>query len=297
VPPEETTLPYSNGEDDNPPSLDAPRGDDSNSDDEGEDQYDAYHPNTMIPSVQRAHGLRPIKARYYSHMFLHATVMHHAMTQYSLKKGLRKFQKVGEAAVSKELKQLHMRDTFAPQDSKKLTAKQNREALESMMFLKEKRDGTIKGRACADGRKQRETAVPGAETSPTVAVESVMITATIDAHEGRDVAVVDVPGAFLLADMDEYVLMTIKGRLAELMVKAAPNIYRKYITLDANNQPILYVKLQNALYGCLRSALLFYDTCGGLEVTMVRAEPIRPVRREQDHKWPPINPSVARRRH
>jgi hypothetical protein len=43
------------------------------------------------------------------------------------------------------------------------------------------------------------------------------------------------------------------------MVKAAPNIYIKYITLDANNQPILYVKLQKALYGCLRSALLFYE--------------------------------------
>jgi hypothetical protein len=156
-----------------------------------------------------------------------------------------------------------MRDTFTPQDSKNLTAKQKREALESMMFLKEKRDGTIKGRACADGRKQRETAVPGAATSPTVAVESVMITATIDAHEGRDVAVVDVPGAFLSADMDEYVIMTIKGRLAELMVKAAPNIYRKYITLDANNQPILYVKLQKALYGCLRCTLLFYEKLVG----------------------------------
>jgi hypothetical protein len=43
------------------------------------------------------------------------------------------------------------------------------------------------------------------------------------------------------------------------MVKAAPNIYRKHITLDANNQPILYVKLQKALCGCLRSALLFYE--------------------------------------
>jgi hypothetical protein len=43
------------------------------------------------------------------------------------------------------------------------------------------------------------------------------------------------------------------------MVKAAPNIYRKYITLDTNNQPILYVKLQKALYGCHRSALLFYE--------------------------------------
>jgi hypothetical protein len=181
------------------------------------------------------------------------------MTQYSLKKGLRKFKKVGEEAVSKELKQLHMRDTFTPQHSNNLSDSQKQKALESLMFLKEKRDGTIKGRACADGRKQIETAVPGAETPPTVVLESVLITATIDAYEERDVEIVDVPGALLSADMDEEVIMTIRGRLAELMLKAAPNIYRKYITLDANNQPILYVKLQKALYGCLRSAMLFYE--------------------------------------
>jgi hypothetical protein len=85
--------------------------------------------------------------------------------------------------------------------------------------------------------------VPGGATPPTVSLEAVLITATIDAYEERDVAIIDVPGAFLSADMDEEVIMTIRGRLAELMVKAAPNIYRKYITIDANNQPILYVKL------------------------------------------------------
>jgi hypothetical protein len=122
------------------------------------------------------------------------------------------------------------------------------------MFLKEKSDGSVKGRACPDGRKLRDTDVPMDATSPTVALESVLITATIDAFEGCDVAMVDVPGAFLSAEMDEEVIMTIRGRLADLMVKAAPNVYRKYITIDANNQPILYVKLQKALYGCLRSA-------------------------------------------
>jgi hypothetical protein len=131
------------------------------------------------------------------------------------------------------------------------------------MFLQEKWDGTIKGRACANGRKQHDTVVPGAAIPPAVSLEAVLITATIDAYEERDVAIVDVPGAFLSADMDEEVIMTIRGRLVELMVKAAPNIYRKYITIDANNQPILYVKLQKALYGCLRSALLFYEKLVG----------------------------------
>jgi hypothetical protein len=130
--------------------------------------------------------------------------------------------------------------------------------MESLMFLKEKRDGTIKRRTCADGRKEQEKAKPGAATSPTVTLESVLITSTIEAFEGREVSVVDIPGAYLSADMDEEVIMLLRGRLTELMVKTVPNMYRKYITVDGNNQPVLYVKLQKALYGCHRSALLFY---------------------------------------
>ncbi len=42
------------------------------------------------------------------------------------------------------------------------------------------------------------------------------------------------------------------------MVKFAPQVYRKYVTLGNKGEPMLYVTLQKALYGCLRSALLFY---------------------------------------
>jgi hypothetical protein len=83
-----------------------------------------------------------------------------------------------------------------------------------------------------------------------VALESLLITATIDAFERRDVAIVDVPIAFLMADMDEEVIMCLRGCLAELMVKTAPNIYRKFILIDNKGNSILYVKLQKALYGC-----------------------------------------------
>jgi hypothetical protein len=72
-----------------------------------------------------------------------------------------------------------MRDTFKPQEAEELSTDQKKGALESLMFLKEKRDGTIKGITCADGQKQRETAEPGATTSPTVSLESVLITSTI----------------------------------------------------------------------------------------------------------------------
>jgi hypothetical protein len=64
--------------------------------------------------------------------------------------------------------QLHSKDTFKPQSIHDLISDQKKGALEWLMFLKEKRDRTIKGRTCADGRTQRETAEPGAATSPNV---------------------------------------------------------------------------------------------------------------------------------
>ncbi len=52
--------------------------------------------------------------------------------------------------------------------------------------------------------------------------------------------------------------MILKGQRAKLMVQVAPNLYRKYISVDRTGKAILYVKMQNAIYGLLRSALLFY---------------------------------------
>jgi hypothetical protein len=97
---------------------------------------ETYHTDTMTPSIQIINGLRPKKPRDYSHM--HANIVHHAITQYSLKRGLKKFNKFGEEAVSKELLQLHKTDTFTHQYVSKLIPDQKEGALESLMFFKEK---------------------------------------------------------------------------------------------------------------------------------------------------------------
>ncbi len=52
--------------------------------------------------------------------------------------------------------------------------------------------------------------------------------------------------------------MRLDGILAELMVKVAPNIYRKFITVNAKGKSVLYVQLEKAVYGMMKSALLFY---------------------------------------
>ena len=128
------------------------------------------------------------------------------------------------------------------------------------MFLKEKRDTWSKARMCADVQKPKDgTWSKQKITSLIVATELVFITAIIDAHKGRNFVCFDIPGGFLHTDTNEDITMVLKGRLAELMVQVAPNLCRKYITVDRKGTAILYVKMQKALYGLLRSALLFYN--------------------------------------
>ncbi len=42
------------------------------------------------------------------------------------------------------------------------------------------------------------------------------------------------------------------------MTQIAPEVYRRYVTVDRKGMKVLYVKLQKALYGLMRASLLFY---------------------------------------
>ena len=103
------------------------------------------------------------------------------MTQLSIKAGLRAWGDKALSAFKSEMKQLHFRNTFLPKHWKDLTATQRRTVLESHLFLKEKRDGTIKGRTVAGGDKQRGYISKEDSSSPTVASESVLLSCIIDA--------------------------------------------------------------------------------------------------------------------
>ena len=62
--------------------------------------------------------------------------------------------------------------------------------------------------------------------------EAVIFTATIDALEGRDVAVVDIPGAYLSADMDDEVHVVFRGKQAEMIVAANPALYQPFVSYE-----------------------------------------------------------------
>jgi hypothetical protein len=84
-----------------------------------------------------------------------------------------------------------------------------------------------------------------------------MLTCTIDAQEGRDVATVDIPGAFMQVGMDDLVYMKIEGTMAEMLCKIDPARYEHCCTEERGRKNV-YLQLKKALYGTLKAALLFW---------------------------------------
>jgi len=135
------------------------------------------------------------------------------MLQFMLHRGLKKFGSRGmNDAASKELKQLHDRKCFTPRNIAEITPSERRKAM----------DGTIKGQMVYNGEETREWVSKDEAASPTAYVESIMITAVIDAKEDRDVMTGDVPNEFIQANMpkvkqgEDRVMMKITGVLVPI---------------------------------------------------------------------------------
>ena len=112
------------------------------------------------------------------------------------------------------------------------------------------------------GNKQRGTIDKEDSTSPTAALKSVLLTSTIDAAEERDVAVINISNAFIqtgIKNNEDKVVLRLRGKLADLLIKTAPEIYPKHITINRKGETVLYVKALNTIYVIMKAALLFYQ--------------------------------------
>jgi hypothetical protein len=181
--------------------------------------------------------------------------------QYHINKGLKVFGEDGVDAVIKELKQLHNLNVIAPCKPSDMSREEVKRALPYLMFLKRKRSGKIKGRGCADGRSQREFISKDEASSPTVNLHALFLTCIQDSLEGRDVATVDIPGAFLQTVMpphEDPVHIKLTGRMARMLCDIDPKRYGPCIIRTKTGTPVLYTKANKAIYGTLKAALLFW---------------------------------------
>ena len=99
----------------------------------------------------------------------------------------------------------------------------------------------------------------------------MLLTYTIDAAEERDVAVINIPNAFIqtrIHNDEDKVVLRLRGKLADLLIKTAPYIYRKYIKMNRKGETVLYMRALNASYGIIKAALLFYQKFVGDLMTM-----------------------------
>jgi hypothetical protein len=101
------------------------------------------------------------------------------------------------------MKQLHDRVVFISILIEELMHVKRRQAMESLIFLTEKKDRRIKVRTCANGNTQREYTDCDKAASPTAMAESHLITAMIEAKQGHDVMTADIPNAFVQTDVEE----------------------------------------------------------------------------------------------
>jgi len=182
----------------------------------------------------------------------------HGTPQYHVSTGLKLFGNRGLQAIRSEMEQFDKLDVIRPIKPSDLSTEERNRVLEYLMFLKEKRSGQIKGRGCADGRPQRLWTKKEDSVSPTVALTSLFVTGVIDAKEERCVATVDIPGAFLQTMQDELVHVRLTGALARMLCHIDRTKYAPYVVHE-KGQPVLYARLNKALYGTLRAALQFYN--------------------------------------
>lgn len=179
--------------------------------------------------------------------------------QMSAKKGIKLHGEKAITAIVQEFKQLDDKTAFKPREMMGLTEEQREQALRSITLIKEKRCGRIKGRTVADGRGQRDYISHDEATSPTVSLEALMISIAIDAKEDREVATADVEGAYLNADMDDEVIMVFEGNMVDYMVQANPERYAAFVHITSSGKKLLFVQVMKALYGCIKSAMLWYN--------------------------------------
>jgi hypothetical protein len=185
--------------------------------------------------------------------------------QYILQKGLKVFGKQGHQASKKEIDQLPKRTCFAPLKVKDMKPSKRKRVQMALLFLTEKRDKSVKGRMVYNGKPTREWLSREDAASPTVALESIMITGVIEAKEQRDVMTCDIPNAFIQALLpkkdpgEDRVVMKITGVLVDMLVYINPELYGPAVVLE-NQKKVLYVEVLKAIYGMLEAALLWYKT-------------------------------------
>jgi hypothetical protein len=159
-----------------------------------------------------------------------------------------------------ELYQLFIeKKALQPVRWEELNKEQKQKVIRLHMFLKEKyEDGTfvkMKAKLVADGRMQDRSVYP-VHSSPTEKTNSVMTCLELAATKDWGLTKIDIASAYLCAGIGENdeVFMVLDRTLSNLCEESMPEV-KEYLGEDGK----LVVRLDEALYGLIQSAKLWYQ--------------------------------------
>ena len=129
------------------------------------------------------------------------------------------------------------------------------------MLLVEKRDGRIKAGMCTGGSIQQDWMEWKETTSPTAMTESIVLTAVIDAEEGRDVVIIDVPHAFVQTPIsekqpDDQIIMNIRGVLVVMLIKLEQETYKDNTSMRVSPRSYMSCAQGNLWHVAISTAIL-----------------------------------------
>ncbi len=188
------------------------------------------------------------------------------------KRALRETPDTAKPAIESELRKLVSKGVFRPVFQHTLTPFQRANIIRSQLNVTQKYlpssvgDGRVKdkvkARLVGGGDGQDRNHYSRAETSsPTISTSSIFILAQVAAAEKHTVATIDIGSAYLNASMPKtdskkLVFMRISKEVtARFILNEIKPDFAPYTNTDGT----LVVELDKALYGCIESALLWYQ--------------------------------------
>ena len=92
--------------------------------------------------------------------------------------------------------------------------------------------------------------------------ESLMLTCAIDAFQRRDIMSLDIPNAYIQAELPkqkkgERIVMKVRGELVDWLCQIDPVEYLPFVIVEKGVR-VLYLLVTKAIYGMLQAGLLWY---------------------------------------
>ena len=185
-------------------------------------------------------------------------IIHHITPRQALKKSHLRADAIKSMVI--ELQGLLAKGCFKGVHRSSMHKSQIKKIIRSSMFLKEKYKANgefekLKARLVAGGHMQ-DRADLGDVSSPVVSSTSVYMIAAIAANERRKVSCTDIGSAFLNSDMSgEDVFMKLDAVMTKILC-GIDRSFKQFVEHDGT----MIVHLNKALYGCVKSSMLWYQT-------------------------------------